>query len=343
MIKPSNTGSNSTKATSNSREDNNDYLSEVLSTLNVAHSGVVFFEFSSPWAIKIEYDIPIICVVTDGELWLNQNGKNSQKYEIGDAFVLPRGTSNISYFISSSQKHTQDWITAEDLWRRGHHKQFTPSQKSIGAPHIRWGGDEGKRVRIISFAFTWQGKEHGPLVKALPQLMRLNATDTGATLLKLLANFPLEGGQPNLSGFSALTAQTAQLFLVHAIRTYAISNSSDAGGWLRGLSDPKIARALASIHEHPGNKWTVDQLAKCSGMSRSFFAQQFTRIMGESPMSYLCSWRMQLARTALARGDTSVTALALDLGYQSEAAFRSAFRKETGKSPREYIKSLSTN
>jgi len=316
------------------------YLSDVLASLQVANSAVVFFEFSSPWTIGIEYEVPISCTITEGSLWLTAPGKASCRFDTGDTFILPRGTGGSSYFISSSQQKPRGWITASELWQRGHHVEFSPAQKGMSPQLIQWGGEGSERARIISFAFSWVDQGYGPLIDALPRLIRVTANSIGATLLDMLARFPFDEGRPELPGFSALTAQTAQLFLVHAIRSFACNQDAEGAGWLRGFSDPKLAPVLAAIHGDPGRKWTVEDLAREAGMSRSIFAERFSRVMGDSPMNYLCGWRMHLARAALAQGNKTVTTLVMELGYQSEAAFRSAFRKATGQSPREFAKSF---
>lgn len=130
-----------------------------------------------------------------------------------------------------------------------------------------------------------------------------------------------------------LATQTAKLLLFHVIRKYALSVDNSTVGWLAGLCDPPIARALSSIHREPALHWSVAALARAAGLSRSVFAERFVARVGQTPMQYLRAWRMHLAREALSSGRTTVTELARDLGYQSEAAFR-ATSAGTHPSPR---------
>ncbi|WCN13485.1 helix-turn-helix domain-containing protein [Marinomonas mediterranea] len=315
-----------------------DFLDDVLSSLLVADSAVVFFEFTAPWAIKIEYEVPISCTVVEGELWLSDQNRVTQCFRAGDTFVLPKGMRGKPYYISSSEEFPQSWITANELFDKGQHIPFNLSDPQ----HISWGGG-GSVVRIFSFAFHWFDQCYGPLIDTLPELMRINVEDAGTTLQNLMVSFLFKEAHPEQSGFGSIVAQTAQLFLIHAIRTFAVTYGSDREGWLKGFSDPRIAKALTCIHRDPGNKWSVETLGKATGMSRSVFSKRFTEVMGESPMDYVCAWRMHLARLALETTDTTVTALAQQLGYQSEAAFRTAFRKMTGQSPKEYSKSNASN
>jgi AraC-like DNA-binding protein len=118
-----------------------------------------------------------------------------------------------------------------------------------------------------------------------------------------------------------------------AIRRYLDSLAAGRTGWLAGLRDPMVGRALVVLHDRPTVPWTVERLAKDIGVSRSSLADRFTHIVGQPPMRYLAQWRMQLASRLLADGTTKVSAVALDVGYQSEAAFSRAFKEVVGVPP----------
>ena len=104
-------------------------------------------------------------------------------------------------------------------------------------------------------------------------------------------------------------------------------------GWLAGLRDPIIGHALALLHDRPADSWTLERLAREIGVSRSALADRFTQFVGQPPMRYLARWRMQLATSLLCDGMAKVSAMALDVGYDSEAAFSRAFKKVVGLSP----------
>jgi AraC-like DNA-binding protein len=129
---------------------------------------------------------------------------------------------------------------------------------------------------------------------------------------------------------------------MHAVRAFALSSNGQKQGWLGALADPRISKALALIHAAPASPLNLEGLARHVGMSRSLFASRFMACVGTSPKQYLNAWRMHLAREALASGSTTVSALAENLGYQSESAFRTAFRKFDGRSPREYKRDAKT-
>lgn len=321
--------------TSNSRFD---FLEEVLSSLHLADSELAFFEFTSPWCIKMDYELPVSGTVTEGCIWISTPKEPTQKFQVGDTFIFPRGIEGKSYFLSSSSERPQSWITLDELWKNGQFLPFSKTNRLINPHRILLNGGGTETVKIISFNFKWYDQYYGPLIDALPELMHIRSNESGSTIIDLISKFLTEESHLELPGFGAMISLTSQLFLAHSLRTYAVVQQNEKARWLKGLSDPKLSKTLSSIHKQPGHKWTVSELAKLVGMSRSGFAKRFTSVMGDSPMDYLSSWRMHLARLALIGGETRVSELAQKLGYNSDSAFRSAFRKETGENPRSYAK-----
>ena len=122
------------------------------------------------------------------------------------------------------------------------------------------------------------------------------------------------------------------------MRQYVSKLSEDETGWLGALEDDRIGKALTLIHDNPEHHWGLDELARNVGMSRTSFAQQFKRLVGNTPMEYLTEWRMSLAYSKLQLTKDTMLTIALDIGYQSEAAFSRAFKKVMGKTPNEIRK-----
>jgi AraC-like DNA-binding protein len=120
---------------------------------------------------------------------------------------------------------------------------------------------------------------------------------------------------------------------VEVIRRYLATLPSEQTGWLAGLRDPFVGRALAALHDRPAEAWTVESLAKEAALSRSALSERFTHLIGEAPMQYLARWRMQLGATLLRSRDVSVFEAAMEVGYASEAAFSRAFKKLVGVPP----------
>ena len=133
-------------------------------------------------------------------------------------------------------------------------------------------------------------------------------------------------------GGRSVLLRIAELVFVEVLRSYLTSPSSHGAGWLSGLRDPIVGRALARLHGAPENAWTLASLAAASGASRSVLAERFARYVGETPMRYLTRWRIQLACRRLSDDAAKVSAVALNVGYRSEAAFSRAFKAVVGTS-----------
>lgn len=129
--------------------------------------------------------------------------------------------------------------------------------------------------------------------------------------------------------------QYGQLLVLDVVRGF-MQDADMPAGWLKVLADEQLRPALELIHEQPSKSWSLEDLARASRMSRTMFAQRFKATAGTPPLSYLINWRMLLAQRALSTGDTRIGPLAFELGYSSESAFSSAFKRHVGVSPLSY-------
>ncbi len=120
---------------------------------------------------------------------------------------------------------------------------------------------------------------------------------------------------------------------MEAVRQFAAGAGPEGPGWLRGLADPQIGRALAAIHREPAAGWTAETLAGIAGLSRSAFADRFVALVGKPPIRYITHWRLHLARQRLRERHSGIARIAHEVGYESEEAFSRAFKRETGVSP----------
>ncbi len=310
-----------------------DLLSDMLDALRIDSSALHVFEFSAPWGVRIAgFKVGFSWTVIEGSVWLRGPRGEARLLAAGDTVVLPRGAGEASYdFVSAPGVAA---YPAEDLWREARLPRFAPGVRVDGPGVLRWGGG-GALTRIVSTAFAFEDRLRGPLVDSLPDVMVVRANEAGADFVEMLLRFPVSSGAKHAPGFGAMATQTARLLLIHVVRTFALR--SDGGqGWLYALSDAGLSRALACVHRQPAQDWSVAALAQAAGMSRSAFAKRFHDTLGQSPMRYLCDWRIHLAREALAGGRSTITTVAHDVGYSSEAAFRAAFRRATGQQPRAY-------
>ena len=164
--------------------------------------------------------------------------------------------------------------------------------------------------------------------------MRVSAgsSEVSAWLQTYLRIWLIERGEDQPGGACVL-AKLSELMFVEAIRRYVESLPADQAGWLSGLKDPYVGKVLGLMHGHPTRAWTVESLAREVGLSRSALADRFTALLGRSPMQYLTQWRLTLAAHLLRTTTKPASVVAYDVGYESDAAFNRAFRREFGAPP----------
>jgi AraC-like DNA-binding protein len=150
-----------------------------------------------------------------------------------------------------------------------------------------------------------------------------------ATTLK----FTIDEVNTTRPGNVVMLGRLAELIFVEILREYMQHLPATARGWLAGLKDPHVGKALRLMHAEPQRSWTVEKLAREVAVSRSVLAQRFTELLGEAPMRYLANWRMQLAKQMMREGARNIQEVAARVGYDSEAAFNRAFKRATGAPP----------
>lgn len=179
------------------------------------------------------------------------------------------------------------------------------------------------------------GDHAGLLVGALPPLVHIGRATDQTMLRWLLDRMQQELRDPQPGG-TIVVQYLAQMMFIQALRLYVAEGAAGTVGWLAALADRQMASAISLIHAEPAHGWTVAELARQVGMSRTAFAVKFKAMVGSSPIDYLTRWRMALAGESLSRGDETVATIAASLGYESESAFGTAFRRVFGYSPRQY-------
>lgn len=173
-----------------------------------------------------------------------------------------------------------------------------------------------------------------PLVSALPRLACIRIGDGRAmALLRDLLRVGVRESLAPRPGTEPMLAKLAELIFVEALRRYAEALPPDGAGWFGAVRDVHVGRALALLHEHPEHPWTVDGLARRTGLSRSALGERFASLVGESPIRYLVRWRLALAGQVLRDGNEAIVHVAERSGYDSEAAFTRAFKREFGMPP----------
>ncbi|MGE0041176.1 MAG: AraC family transcriptional regulator [Vicinamibacterales bacterium] len=214
-------------------------------------------------------------------------------------------------------------------WTPGAHPPT--SRWTADAPDRR-GGPE--RARILCCFLGCDERPYNPLLDALPPVIHLPAAGTGARAGWLATVMDIAVGEAAAprAGTENVLARLSELVFVETIRRHIETLPETETGWLAGLRDPLVGRALAALHGAPTEAWTVERLAREAGLSRSVLAERFAALVGRPPMQYLALWRMQLAGRLLADG-APVAEAAATVGYESEAAFSRAFKKMVGCAP----------
>lgn len=315
-----------------------DPLSDVLETLRL--DGAVFFlwEPSWPYATHIadgRHFAPLVVrgadrvvsyhVVIDGPCWGAVDGAEPVRLESGDVLVLPRGDA---YVIASERclpSEVATDVTASVAFFRALARGELPPVVRDGGP-----GPGGNRL-ICGFLGSSSGP-FDPLSEHLPPLIRLPAAAAGESPMPSLVHFATALSRERTGGERCLLQRLSELLFVEVLRR-SLRELPAESGWLAGLRDPLVGRALTVLHAGLTESWTLQRLAERVSSSRSTLADRFTRLVGEPPMAYLTRWRLHVAAARLDAGDAKVYAVARDVGYESEAAFSRAFRREVGMSP----------
>jgi AraC family transcriptional regulator, activator of mtrCDE len=206
-----------------------------------------------------------------------------------------------------------------------------------GASHLLGATPDGKSVPEARFTsmlcgeFEFATGKRNPIVEALPPCFVVREQESGMQF-RQLAQLMLHEARSNSFGSRAILDKMADTLFVMAVRHY-IGHAPERRGLLAALCDPRLVRALESMHGQPDKDWTVAALAEAAHMSRTSFANHFAAVLGSGPIEYLTHWRMTEAKRLLADPRTSVAAVADQLGYKTEAAFRRAFKRVTGLGP----------
>jgi AraC-like DNA-binding protein len=256
--------------------------------------------------------------VTRGRMQLQLAAQDPVTVEAGQIIVFP---SNPQHKLGSDLDLTP--IDAKDLVR-------PPASGNVA--RIDHGG--GGEVTHVMCGFLGTETPHDPLIAMLPKVLKLDAQEgASADWIESSLRFAALEMAAGRTGSLAILAQLAECLFMEVVRRYVDSLPQPDRGWLAGLRDPFIGRALSLLHSRKDQSWTADALAREIGLSRSAFTARFARIMGEPPIRYLARQRMRFAAQRLRTSHDPIARIALDAGYESEAAFSRAFKREVGLSP----------
>jgi AraC-like DNA-binding protein len=307
-----------------------DALSEILKVVQL--NGALFFNacFTAPWCVATPAEetrvqtlglggerVLLYHYMVEGSCLVTLEGMAPQQVTAGDVIIFPHGDAHT--MASSAGAHPQH-LDAQAILRE------RPSMLQFG------GG--GEATRFICGYMACDPRLIEPILAALPRLVTvsLRGADPGRWLEVSLQHAVAEANAPR-PGTEGVLAKLSEVMVVEALRRYAAQLAPEHAGWLSGLRDRAVGKCLALMHAQPAHPWTVDSLAREVGASRSVLAERFTHFVGQSPMQYLGRWRMALATNRLRRSSLNVARIAEEVGYETDAAFSRAFRREFGVPP----------
>ncbi len=297
-----------------------DPLSDVLSLLKPRSYVSSGFDAGGDWSIQFsnQQNRMKCYAVISGECWLLvEDLAEPVKLRAGDCFVLPSG---------------RDFRLASDI-------ALAPVDSSVFFPPPNPGGvvtvNNGGDFYLVGSRFGVSGRNSANLLGMLPPIVHIRRESEQSALIWSVERMRQELREQR-PGNSLIAQHLAHMMLVQALRLHLEEGLNDGVGWFFALADKHLSAAIAAIHADPAHRWTLQTLAERAGMSRSSFALRFKATVGETAMDYVSRWRMMLAGDRFENTKASVSAVALSLGYESESAFSTAFKRVMGCTPRQY-------
>ncbi|MBX3302278.1 MAG: AraC family transcriptional regulator [Nitrospira sp.] len=310
-----------------------DVLSEVLRAVKL--DGAVFFngEFSSPWCARepdagtMASHLParpkhviIFHLVTDGKGYvrIEEDGR-AVSLEAGDIIILPQGNA---HFMGNGPPVTPIDSVAQL-------RQVLAEGRMISQV-----GGGGELTKLICGYLTCDLQLCQVFLAGLPPIVKVHIRDSpSGQWLEDTFRYSVDHAEASGPGGAAVIAKLSEALFVETLRRYIAKLPPSQTGWLAGVRDPEVGKALALLHRQPAHPWTIASLANEVGLSRSVLAERFRHYLSDTPIGYLTRWRLQLAAHALVSTSKNVAEVAGDVGYESEPSFNRAFKREFGVPP----------
>jgi AraC-like DNA-binding protein len=322
-----------------------DTLSDLLRTVRL--HGAVFYYVKGypPWAVEnphVREIIPAIMpgaehmiefhALVNGNCWAGIDGEEPIPMQAGDVVLFPQGDPHTMSSAPGLRAASTD--TAFFYSRRPPQLPYALSVKDDDLTTTHVDDDPDHSAKVVCGFLGLDARPFNPLLASLPRVLRVRGSAFGvdswfATLMRAV----VAEADAKRPGGEAVLARMSEMLFVEALRRYVDTLPETETGWLAGTRDPAVGRALSLIHEHPSQAWTVERLSEDVGLSRSSLHERFLQLIGQPPMQYLTSWRMQLASSLLRETSAKLMEVAQDVGYESEAAFSRAFKRVSGLSP----------
>lgn len=309
-----------------------DALSETLRVVRLVGAVFINARFTAPWCYqspRADTAAPLLepgaervviwHLITEGECFVEMPDGPPVRLIAGDAVLFPQGDAHRMTSEPGLPAATGGARLDEVLARR-------PRQLAYG------GG--GARTKLICGYLACDHRLAQMLLAGLPPLLRVNVRGSAAGLwLEASVRYALSEARSPRPGGEGVLAKLAEVLFIEVLRLYMNEQGEGRTGWLAGVGDRVVGAALNAMHRRPAFAWTLEELAREAGASRSVLAERFQQLVGSSPMQYLTQWRMLMAANLLSRSSAPLSRIAEDVGYQTDTAFSRAFRREYGAPP----------
>jgi AraC-like DNA-binding protein len=308
-----------------------DALSETLRVVRLVGAIFINARFTAPWCYQSPRAdsaapllepgaerVVIFHLVTEGECYCELGDAAPLRLSAGDAIVFPQG----------------------DTHRMGSAPGLVPAAGNrldvvfSRRPRLLSHGGGGATTRLVCGYLACDARLARLVLNGLPPVVKVNVRGSNAGVwLEASVRYALAEARSPRPGGNAVLAKLSEVLFIEVLRLYMNEQGEGRTGWLAGVGDRIVGAALAALHKRPAHAWTLDELARTAGSSRSVLAERFVRLVGSAPMQYLTQWRMLLAANLLCRSNAPLANIAEDVGYQTDTAFSRAFRREFGAPP----------
>jgi AraC-like DNA-binding protein len=322
-----------------------DTLSDLLRAVRLRGALFYYLEGNDPWVAEVPATREIIPAIMPGaghmiefhgiargSCWANIIGEPPIRLHEGDVIMFPQGDPHV---VSSAPGMRAAKVDA-GLY-------FTPKPPQLpyslrltekGVKTMRLDGGGTQETTVVCGFLGCDARPFNPMLASLPRLLRIPGVVSGeASWISIFFRSVVDESNRRRPGGEAVLERMSEMLFVEVLRRYIDGLPADQTGWLAGMRDPAVGRALALLHEKPAAPWTLEQLGESAGLSRSSLHERFVHFIGQPPMQYLTHWRMQLAAGWLRDTDAKLVEIALEVGYENEAAFSRAFKRAVGESP----------
>jgi len=320
-----------------------DALSEALNSVRM--TGAIFYQAkcTAPWGFLVpplrsvahvlapgSERLVAYHLVTEGKAIVRSEGMEDVLIEAGDIVIDPHGDKAHAVFNGTPSRFVDSEAELDKL-----------VSGELTAMEIDGGGEP---TSFVCGYFGCERHAEKLFLAGLPRMIKINVRrDTSGEWLESLIRHLVSEVGSTRPGQSVLLCKMGEALFIEALRRYMEELPPEQTGWLAGARDPIVGAALAAMHRKPCHHWTLDELAADAGASRSVLSERFARFLGEPPLTYLARWRLQLAARLLETTRKTVIHVASDVGYESEAAFNRAFKREFSLPPAQYRRTIAGN